>query len=72
MKKCGYHLGYCLSPLGCPKAGESTAKVLDTRQMFMLADVCQYRANRGITKPRRRGIRKRRRKRKIFYKKNLL
>jgi len=72
MKKCGYHPGYCLAPIGCPKAADSMKKVLDPREMFMIAAVCVHRANRGITKPRRRGIRTRRRKRKIFYKNRLL
>ncbi len=72
MKKCGYHPGYCLAPIGCPAAAGSIHEVLGPRQMFMIADVCVHRANRGITKQCRRGIRKRRRKRKIFYKNRLL
>jgi len=72
MKKCGYHPGYCLAPIGCPAAAGTLVEVLDHRQMFMIADVCVHRATAGVTKPRRRGIRTRRRKRKIFYKNRLL
>ncbi len=72
MKKCGYHPGYCLAPIGCPAAAGSLSEVLDRRQMYMEADVCVHRANQGITKPRRSGVRTRRRRRKIFYKNRLL
>ena len=46
MKLCGYHTGYCMAPAGCPKLATHVHDVVDLRQMFMEADVCEHRKDR--------------------------
>lgn len=63
MKLCGYHPGYCNAPAGCPKLAKYVHEVLDPRQMFMEADVCEHRKNRVVltgAKARQRRMMKRR------------